>query len=149
MDVRAVAALIAASLAAASCGSGGHNERLSKADLVRKANAICAELSDELAARPSPFGSKNLIAYVDASRDDIERAVAALRRLEPPANLEDRYDEWVATGERALDRLSELRRAAKRDDQAEVRRIFRRIVREDRDSNRLARRLGLRRCAEE
>jgi len=101
-----VAAVAAVGLGA--CGDGG-GERLTAEELRTRANAICADLQEDvqgafadLQPDDEPTAYQGAIAKLLVVVDD---AAERLADLEPPAELEARYDEALAAfaqGEEAV-----------------------------------------------
>ncbi|MDQ3992684.1 MAG: hypothetical protein M3229_03395 [Actinomycetota bacterium] len=147
-------------LALAACGDGGGGDRLSKRELVQQANAICADYGKRIDEIQKKYerritgleGKRNLDAIADfagESRTVAADGVAELRALEPPDDLEQRYDEWLATGDKTVERIDDLHDAAEAGDSRGVKQIVGRADDEQRESDRLAAQLGLTECAED
>ena len=154
--------VLAVPVLVAACGGGddegGGRERLSKTELVERANAICSdfdkrveEIQKKYEARITGFEDEKsldaLAEFAGESRSTVEDGVEELRELEPPEDLEDRYDAWLATADQTLERIDELAEAAEARDRAEVGKIIRQVGEEEQDSDRLAQELGLTECA--
>lgn len=104
-------AVIAAALAWIGCGSSGSDEgSLTKADFIRKADAVCSEWQQardqRYTAAASKFGNLNnkankekAILYILAP---YEVAVEGLGEITPPAGEEDKVDGVVKAMEEAM-----------------------------------------------
>ena len=148
--MRRLAVPLFLSLLVAACGGeGGGDERLSREALATKANAICERFETRINALGTPQNLEDLETFAEKARPIFEEGLGDLRELQPPEDLEQRYDEWLSTGDRALERVDELGEAAKDGDTAKVQQIAERAETEDRESDRLARALGLDDCAED
>jgi hypothetical protein len=134
-------------LAVAGCGGGGGDDRLTGEQLAEKADAICAEYERKVDALKDPQSFDQLAAYARSAHSALSNGLADLRELRPPADLESRYDSWVESGDRALGRIDELRMAAEKKNQAEIQTLVAAASREDNESDRLARELGMNECA--
>jgi hypothetical protein len=144
-----VRALLAALFVAAvaGCGGGDGNDRLTKDELVQKADAVCADYERKVQALGEPQTLPDLATYARAARAALAHGLDELRELEPPAELETKYETWVNTGERTLERIDELETAAAKGNQIEIRRLIDASSREDEESDRLATELGMSECA--
>ncbi len=143
----AVSAVVVSVLA--GCGGGDGGDRLSRDEFVAQASEICNRFETRIEAIPAPRATAEVPEYVDKARPAFEEGLEDLRELNPPEDLQDRYDDLLATGDTTLDRFDELRNAAEDGDEAEVNRIVEQVEREDEESDRIARELGLAACAEE
>ena len=95
MDRKVVAAGVAAlALALASCGESA--EPLTRAEFTRQAGAICAKREAAYAAAVTKAGD-DVLGRIRLAMPALERSVAQLEELEPPAGLRDHYDEIMRT----------------------------------------------------
>jgi hypothetical protein len=138
-------ALAAGALVLAGCGGG---TRLSREELVTKADAICKDYNARFTALGTPNSLEELKTFADKALPIAKEGNSKLAALKPPASLEDTYKAWLAEGDKAVDAIGRLSTAARTNDTAEVRRIGREAARENQRSNRLARQLGFESCAE-
>jgi hypothetical protein len=135
-------------VAVTACGGGGaNNERLTKDELVQRANGVCAEYERKVKALGNPQTLTDLVTYARSAHQALADGLEQLRELHPPAELEAKYDTWVAAGDRALERIDELQKAAAKGDQIEIQRLVNAARREDEQSDRLASQLGMTECA--
>jgi hypothetical protein len=145
--VRAVFAALLL-IAVAGCGGGGGDDRLTKDELMQQANAVCADYAGQLKALGNPPQTlSGLATYARSAHGALADDLARLRKLHPPAELEAKYDTWLAAGDRALARIDELGKAAAEGDQIEIRRLVNAAKTEDEQSDRLATELGMVECA--
>jgi hypothetical protein len=141
-----VAALLL--IAAAGCGGEGGNDRLTKNELLQQANAICADYAGQLKALGDPPQTlSGLATYARSAHGALADDLARLRKLHPPAELQAKYDAWLAAGDRALSRIDELGKAAAKGDQIAIQRLVGAAKTEDEQSDRLATELGMSECA--
>ncbi len=89
------------------------------------------------------------MTYAEDASTALEDGLADLRELEPPEELEEDYDAWLATGDDAVDRIGELRAAAEAEDQDAVEALFDTADESDEESDQLARDLGLDECSDD
>lgn len=114
------------SLVATSCGGSGDPspKRLTKAEFVAKGDAVCAASEKKLEAAfaeeftgegdPTP---KQMQAVLRRAATITEGTVAKLKRLEPPATLEKRFDTALADAGRGI---AALRKGAAGPDEAKA-----------------------------
>lgn len=146
-----VAAAAAAALGVGACGGGGNAgaPRLSRADYVRRGNAVCARYDAAIRRLGSPRGVTGIAPYIRDALPIMGRATAGLGRLRPPRELEDEFAGYLdavrATRRRALD----LRAAAARADGAAVQRLLTAAAAAGERNNALARKAGLDACVQD
>jgi hypothetical protein len=138
--------LLAVGLALAGCGGGDGGDRLSQAEFVTQADAICQEYEAKLDALGQPQNEEQLADFADKAipiaRDGRER----LGELNPPENQQENYDRWLEQGDRAIEIVEDLRDAAEDGDRAELQRIAQEAEQADQESNQLADQLGFKEC---
>ena len=137
-----------ACVALAGCGGDGGGDRLSRAELVSRADAICRTYEARLDALGQPTNVDELKEFADKSVPIAKEGRDELRALEPPEDLEATYDAWLEQGDEAIEIVERLRDAAEDGDTAEIQRIARDAQRADTESNRLAGELGFRQCGD-
>ena len=142
---RLVLALAAVGLLA---GCGGGEERLSRAEFVSQADAVCRKYEARLDALGQPTNVEQLRSFADKALPIAKDGREELGDLNPPEELEETYDAWLEHGDDAIDIVERLRDAAADGDQAEIQRIAQDAERTDRESNRLAAELGFEQCGE-
>jgi hypothetical protein len=143
--VRAAALLIPVALALGACGGG--DDRLSAEELRQQADAICAEYESTLDELGEPATLAELATYAEEASSALSDGLADLRELEPPEELEDDYDAWLATGDDAVEQIDELQTAAEDEDQAAIDDLLASAGESDEESDRLARAVGLEECS--
>jgi hypothetical protein len=148
---RAVMAVIVAALLA---GCGGSSAP-SRADYGKDVDKICATLEDRVTAiqRDTPSTSAKLVAYADELARALDDGVGKLKAVERPEGDDgvkarhwlDELQRQAAAVKRAL---AALKDAARRNDEAAIRRAAQRIQSIDsRRVDELARAAGARGCA--
>lgn len=140
----ALAAVGTALVLAAGCGGDDGD-----ADEFRaEANAVCADYEARIAAIPPPLEDVDEWAAVAGDIGDmLEAGVNELDRLEPPGDLGERYDEWIALKRESLAATRELQDAGSADDQARVDEALARIGETEGRADEIAADLGLDDCA--
>ena len=141
---RIVLVVVIAGLAAGCGGSG----RLSKADYVKQADAICTKYNAKLKALARPTSISALPAYVDKALPLARKGDDELRALEPPKDEEQSAKEWLDQNDSVVGSMERLRDAAKKGDRAGIQTALNEASSANQTANRLARQLGLRVCAQ-
>ncbi|HYY76887.1 MAG TPA: hypothetical protein VE644_11260 [Gaiellaceae bacterium] len=140
----------AALAVAAGCGGDG-GDRLSREELVSEADAICAEYEAELEAAleglAEPESLEDFQRLVQDAKPIVENGIESLRGLEPPEDLEDEYDEWIARNEENVDAIDELQAAVAEQDQQRIQEIVQRLDQNEQEADELAAEIGLQDCA--
>ena len=142
---RRIAPLVSLFALAAGCGGG---ERLSKAEFVAQADAICRRYEARLDALGQPMNVTELRSFADKALPIAKDGREDLGKLSPPAELEDSYDAWLDQGDEAIEIVERLRDAAADGDNAAIEKIAADARRTDAEANRLARELGFEQCGE-
>jgi hypothetical protein len=132
----------------AGCGGGG-SERVTAAELVKRADAICGQERTTFAkvqAHPPPNAS------IAADQTDelikaIEDANSRLRDLEPPEQLRAAYDRYLEARDTAVDQMKRGRDAAQDRNTATYGAAQAAVARDAPQRGRLARALGLKVCS--
>lgn len=129
---------------AAGCGGDDGDAEEFRAE----ANAICADYEARIAAVPPPLEDVDEWAAVAGDiADMLEAGVNELDGLDPPGDLGERYDEWIALKRESLEATRDLQDAGAADDQALVDEALARIGETERRADEIAADLGLDDCA--
>ncbi|HLM37782.1 MAG TPA: hypothetical protein VK287_08385 [Gaiellaceae bacterium] len=150
--MRALAWLLALSalpLVAGGCGST--DKRLTKAEFVERANAICARYEQRVQNRMAgiPAGNeKQLASSIEKVLPVIREGNDELRSLKPPESLQGHYDRWMRIADAEVAAASKLQNALRTSDRKTIQSAFAELQTRDVDQDRLARKeLGLNGCA--
>lgn len=145
--ILASAGLLAFGAAACGGGGGGGGEQLTAEEYAAELEAICTEFN----ATQEEFQPESLEDFAEAGpavHDAFEEAIAAVEALEPPDELADTADEFVAAGRQQLDLLSQLIDAAAAGDEEKVSELAEEGSEADTESDALAEELGAPACTE-
>ena len=141
---RATAA--AAVLALGACGG---EERLSKAEYVRRADAICGKYERRLDAIPEPRELRDVPDFIERgiplARDEVEE----LEELRPPEGDEEEVERLLAQVKETIAALERLGDAAAARDVAAAEEAAARVEEAGDRAAKLAREYGLDECGSE
>jgi hypothetical protein len=140
--------IVVLSVVAAGCDGGGES-RLSKEEFQQQANAICKRYDKKIAAIGTPTSAAEIPAFVEKGIPLIRQGLAELRALEPPAELQDDFDQMLDETEKTIPAAQKLADAAAKQDVAAVQEAIKAGNDANTASDRLATRLGLSQCAAE
>jgi len=146
--VRAAIVFLAAVLLAGCTGGSSEPEvRLTADEWARQADRICAEYEGRL-ARLAEADDLGGLARMAAEAEPIaEEGLDALRRLDPPEELAERVEEWLARNAENVRAIGELRAAAEAGDETRVQELASAAADNEAEADRLAAELGLDDCA--
>jgi hypothetical protein len=149
--MRAGSLLVAIAVALVSGGCGSKGGRLSKAEFVKQANAICAKYEQRVQSRMAgiPAGDeKQLASSIQKVLPVIREGNDELRSLKPPEGLQGHYDRWMKIADAEVAAASKLHDALRKSDRKAIQAAFAELQTKDVDQDRLARQeLGLNGCA--
>ena len=131
---------------AAGCGGGG-DDRLSRAEYVKQADAICAKYEKRLDALPEPQDLKGLQTLVDKGLPIAREGNAELKELKPPEDLEAKDEEWHKRNDRNLKLIEDLGKAADAGDEEKIQSLASEADRNETEADGLASEIGLKDCA--
>jgi len=131
----------------AGCGGDGGGDRLSLEELIAEADAICAKYEEQLNALETPQSLEDIERLAEEGKPIVEEGVNELKALEPPADLEGQWDALMEHNDANVELIDELREAAASDDQARVQEVAAEAQRQDEETDRLAREIGLEECS--
>jgi hypothetical protein len=143
-----IPAVLLLAIVISGCGGGG-NDQVTAAELVQKADAICAKERSSFAriqAHPPPNAS------VAADQTDelikaTEDANSQLRDLKPPEELQSSYDRYLEARHRFIDQMSRGKDAAQDQDSAAYGAAQAAVARDAPERRKLARALGFKVCS--
>ena len=146
--VRRLAGLTLVLVAATACGSSG--SRLSHAQLVQRANAICQKFNQQLKALPQPTDPLKIGAYIKKAVPLEQVALTSLRKLNPSKRDEGDYKLFVSQVQRETTiAQTELVPATQAPTNPKhVRFILSKLAAMDKRGNALANKLGLTVCGQ-
>jgi hypothetical protein len=136
---------VAGALATAGCGGGG---RLSHADFVKRADAVCTAFRASTARIARPRAYSDIVAYVGKTRPLYEAARIKLERLRPPSRDEPAVRTWLAADKRISAALRDLGQAALRHDFPGVTLAAGRVQADGVTSRHAAQAIGLQVCSQ-
>ena len=150
--MRAVSLLLAvAAVALVASGCGSKDERLTKEEFVKQANAICANYEQRVQKRMAgipPGDEKQLASSIEKVLPVIREGNDELRSLKPPEGLQGHYDRWMKIADAEVAAASKLQNALHKGDRQAIQAAFTELQNKDVDQDRLARqKLGLNGCA--
>ena len=147
LPFRYAVVLAAVAVAVAGCGESKGSDRLSKEDYLKRADAVCTAYDHRLEELPEPKTIEGVVTLADEAKPVAERGLAELRKLRPPADLQEDVDAWLALNQANVDAIDDLRKAAAASDEAAARAVSQRAVENERKADALAKRIGLEECA--
>lgn len=140
---------------AAGCMSGGGSDkgasggdRLTKAEYIEQADAICAEFDSKLDAMDQPTSLDDLAAMATEAKPIAESGVTALRALNPPEELEEQVDAWLALNDKNVEAIDDLREAAESGDETAVQQVAADATDNETKADAAAAEIGLTDCAD-
>ena len=144
---RAVAVAMAVAAVAAACGGGdGGGDRLTKEQYIAEADAICADINEQLDALGEPGNLEEVAELAESAVGIQEEALEKLRALQPPeadeATLNEAYellDQQVVLG-------NEIADAARDGDAASITAIIGQLEGIDNQADQIAIDYGLTEC---
>jgi hypothetical protein len=152
---RFAAAPLAIALAAFGLGSCGGGDAPSKAEFAADANKICAEAERSLKDLQKSTTPAELAEALDKGIDETQKSVDKLKDLEQPdgeaGKAAERFVSALETQieDKGIPVLEDLRDAIKDNDQKAAQDAYQRLQKiETADTNKFARQLGAKGCAD-
>lgn len=121
-------------------------ERLTKSELISRADAICKDMQEQIKAVPPP---ENIAGLADALAKQIEISQPAIKQLltlNPPADIADTYDSWTTKMQELHEMTIRARSAAKDGPSGEIGKIVTEGGKIDQQANALGTKLGFKVC---
>jgi hypothetical protein len=133
----------------AGCGEKDEPEDSTAAAVIARGDEICAEARSEVAALrgQEPRTPEEAARLTEGVISTYEREIADLEALEPPPELADDLDRYVAARERALGPLREGLEAARAGDARAYAKAQAAAAAGQVERTRLARAVGFRECS--
>jgi hypothetical protein len=135
----AVAALLILPLAA--CGGG-----LSKAELVKKGDAICKRVNDQVAKQQEPTNADDLAKLAKETVKISDPAIDDMDALEPPDELEKDFDKFVASLKQQRDLTKQIGDAAAKGDTVKIQQIANEAQKAQAEYRKLSDKIGFKEC---
>ena len=132
-----------AAILVAGCGG---DDRLTREEFISEADAICEEFDQRLEDVPEPESADDVERFADEARPVIEDGLAELRAFQPPEELEEQWNELMDKNDDALEMLDDLSQAAASADEARIQELSEEASRQDAETDRMAREIGLENC---
>jgi molybdenum-dependent DNA-binding transcriptional regulator ModE len=131
---------------AAGCGGGG-DKTLSSGDYRAQLNRVCSDLNVEQKRIGTPTGPVELAAKGPQLLDAFDNALAKVKKLRPPDELEAQARKFVSLAEQERDLISDAVDAAKANDLAKLQQAGMQALTLDKEGDTVAKRLGAPACA--
>ena len=131
-----------------AAGCGGDEDGVDTDAFPAEANAICADYEEKIATIPPPQEDLDEWAAIAGDIGDLlEAGVNKLDALEPPGDLSERYDEWLALKRESLSATRDLQDAGPAANQELISEALDRIEQSEGRADEIAAELGLDECA--
>ena len=131
-----------------AAGCGGDEDGGDTDAFPAEANAICADYEEKIATIPPPQEDLDEWAAIAGDIGDLlEAGVNKLDALEPPGDLSERYDEWLALKRESLSATRDLQDAGPAANQELISEALDRIEQSEGRADEIAAELGLDECA--
>src|SRR5262245_56624865 len=130
-------------------GDGGSGGTLTKDELAAQANAICADTEEQINALKTPTTLDDLADATEQVQGIFEDGLDDMRQPEPPADLQDEFDEFISVNEDQVVLLGDLADAARSGYEANVAQISDDGEESESRSDELARGFGAKECADD
>jgi hypothetical protein len=148
--VRGMRFLLAVALplaAIAGCGGGGASgESLSREEFVTRANEICRDAAQDATILRNPKGDEETAEALDAAAAAVRDLSSRLRDLSPPSELADNVEALLQNGGLMADTLDKAAEVVRKDGRLALLGINVLLTEMDKESDRLARRIGATAC---
>lgn len=126
-------------------GSSPKSDRLSKTDLIARADKICRDAAERIRALPKPTSLADVEQVSDGSARASDEAVGRLEALKAPESVQADYAAFVKRAGRAAEQAHDVADAAKTNDINKVIAATGNIA-GDAEARRLARKIGFKVC---
>jgi hypothetical protein len=148
--MRILPAIVSVVLIAAGCmgDSTSGSPRLTEAEWVEAADAICAEFGATLEELPEPESIEDLGTLATQAQPIAEAGVARLRALRPPEAMEAQVNEWLELNDANVESIEKLGAAAEDGDETAVQEVAADAADNETKADALAGELGLTDCSD-
>jgi hypothetical protein len=148
---RAFAALGFVVVLASGCGEESkppdEEERLSRADYIRRADEICAEYDRRLDALAEPKTVRDVGRLAEEAFPIAQDGISKLRELRPPKELSRQVTAWLRLNDANVRHIHRLEEAAEDGDTRRVQQIASEAADNEERADALAKEIGLVECA--
>ena len=120
---------------------------MSKEEYISKADSICAEYNKKFAKFKEVHNFEALARQTEQAADLYQAQLERLRKLEPPANLQGTYEQYLRTLDERIEVIHQAHEAAEQRDKREVARHFERGQQVAAREQQLAQELGFKECS--
>ena len=128
-------------------GGTSNEARLTKAEYLKQADAICAKYDAQLKELPQPETLDALARMAESAKPIAANGVKELRALRAPQELEEKVDAWLDRNDANVDFIQRLHDAAADGDETDVQKIAAEAADNERQADLMAGALGLTDCA--
>jgi hypothetical protein len=143
----AVIAVLAVGLVAGCDGGSSSNAKLSHADFVKKADAICADYNKQTAKLPRPNSFDAIVAYAQELQKIAKDSVGKFKQLNPPDDERANWKAFSRAGDRLIATAKQLEQAGRKKDSAALGRVLNAARAHSDESHRIGAAMGTPDCA--
>ena len=147
--ISSLSVIAAVSVIAVGCGDDEGGEALSKDEFVKQGNAICKKYDAEGDKLGQPTSVQEIPEYADKALALFEKQVDEMNDLQPPEDLQEDFDKFLATADDAKKFIGDLKTAAESGDEKKVSEVAEQGDARDQESDEIATKLGLTECAQD
>ena len=142
--------LVLATVLVAGCGNGGSSDqRLTREQYAKKADAICTKYKHKTDALSRPATLSDLADLASQVLPFLRAARGELRALPPPQNEEATANAWLDQFDVIIDDVTNIRDKAKQKDSAGVQAAAAPALKHNQRANDLAAQLGMTVCSKD
>ena len=142
-SLKSIAPVVLVTALLAGCGG----DELSEDEFRSETNAACKKYNDALTKVPNAQSVAEIPKVLNATDPLLETLISDLEDIEAPGDQSDDFDKLIDNAKDAKKTLGELRSAAQQRDEAELRKVALAAQQRERDTQRVARDLGVATCA--
>jgi hypothetical protein len=142
----AIIPILVAALVAGCGGGGSSNAKLSRADFVKKADAICADYNSKTAKLGTPNSYDAIVTYAQELQKIAKESVGKFKQLNPPDDERANWKAYAKSGDELIATAKQLEQAGKKKDTVALTRILNESRKRSDESHRIAARMGTPEC---
>jgi hypothetical protein len=143
----AVIGVLAVGLVAGCGGGSSSHAKLSHADFVKKADAICADYNKQTAKLPRANSYDTIVTYAQQLQKIAKDSVGRFRQLNPPDDERANWKAFARAGDQLIATARQLEQAARRKDSAALGRVLNQARAHSDESHRIGAAMGAPACA--